>query len=180
MVTTAHPERLDGYASAIIGIAAAQEDPGEFTDEFYAAAMSIAANQELRDTLADPAIPADRKQAVVDDLLGARADEVVVAAINFLIASGQAKHLEGIATRVAALVAAEEGSVFAEVRSAVPLDDAQVARIGEALSEATGKQVQVKAVTDPSVIGGIVAQVGDTVFDGSVKSRFDDLREQWG
>jgi F0F1-type ATP synthase delta subunit len=40
--------------------------------------------------------------------------------------------------------------------------------------------VQVKAVTDPAVLGGIVTKIGDTVFDGSVKSRFDDLREQWG
>ena len=122
-----------------------------FTDEFYAAAMSISANQELRDTLADPQIPVDRKQAIVDELLGPVADGVVVAGINFLIAAGQAKHLESIASKVAELAAAEEGSVVAEVRSAVP-----------------------------SVIGGIVAQVGDTVFDGSVKSRFEDLREQWG
>ncbi len=85
-----------------------------------------------------------------------------------------------IASRVAELAAAEEGTAVAEVRSAVPLDDEQVARIAAALSDATGKTVQVKAVTDPSMIGGIVAQVGDTVFDGSVKSRFDDLREQWG
>ncbi len=88
--------------------------------------------------------------------------------------------MEGIASRVAALAAAAEGSLVAEVRSAVPLDDEQIARIGKALSDATGKEIQVKAITDPSVIGGIVAQVGDTVFDGSVKSRFDDLRDQWG
>lgn len=180
MVTTAHPERLDGYATAVAGIAAAQKNPAAFTDEFYAAAMGIAGNKELRDTLADPKIPVDRKQGVVDDLLGARADAVVVAAVNFLIAAGQAKHVDGIAARVAALAAEEEGSVVAEVRSATPLSDEQITRIEAALSDATGKTVQAKAVTDPSVIGGIVAQVGDTVFDGSVRGRFDELREQWG
>jgi F-type H+-transporting ATPase subunit delta len=180
MVTTAHPERLDGYAAAVQGIAAAQPDPAAFTDAFYSAAMSLSGNTELRDTLADPTIPLDRKQAIVNDLLGRRADVVVVAALEFLIAAGLAKHLEGIASRVAELAAEQEGQVVAEVRSAVPLDDTQTARIAEALSQATGKSVQVKTITDPSVIGGIVAQVGDTVFDGSVKSRFDDLREQWG
>ncbi len=180
MVTTAHPERLDGYATAMVDIAHAQQDPAAFTDEFYAAAKGITGNQELRDTLADPQIPVDRKQAVIDDLLGARANPVVVAAVNFLIAAGQAKHIEGIASRVASLAAEGEGSVVAEVRSATPLSDEQVTRIEAALSGATGKSVQVKAVTDPSVIGGIVAQVGDTIFDGSVKGRFDDLREQWG
>ncbi len=180
MVTSAHPERFDGYALAVTGIAAAQPDSAAFTEGFYAAAKSLSGNAELRDTLADPQIPVDVQQASVDDLLGARADAVVVATIDFLIAAGQVKHLEGIASRVAALAAAAEGSLVAEVRSAVPLDDEQIARIGQALSDATGKDVQVKAITDPSVIGGIVAQVGDTVFDGSVKSRFDDLREQWG
>jgi F-type H+-transporting ATPase subunit delta len=180
MATTAHPERLDGYAAAIGGIAAAQDDPAAFADEFYAAAMSISSNAELRDALSDPRIPVERKQAILDDLLGPLADDVVIAAINFLIAAGQAKKIEDIASRVAAIAAAEEGSVVAEVRSAVPLDDDQIARIGAALSDATGKTVEVKATTDPSVMGGIVAQVGDTVFDGSVKSRFDDLREQWG
>ncbi len=180
MVTTAHPERLDGFAAALHGIAAAQPDPAAFIDEFYAAAMSLVGNRSLRDTLADPKIPADRKQGVVGDLLGPRADAVVVAALEFLIAAGQGKHLEGIASRAAELAASEEGQVVAEVRSATPLDEKQQERIAAALSRATGKQVQVKAVTDPEVIGGIVAQVGDTVFDGSVRSRFDDLREQWG
>jgi F-type H+-transporting ATPase subunit delta len=180
MVTTAHPERLDGYAAAMGGIAAAQEDPATFVDEFYAAAMSVSGNTELRDTLADSQIPVDRKQAIIQDLLGPLADPVVVAAINFLIATGQAKYLADIASLVAAIAAAEEGSVIAEVRSAVPLDDEQIIRIAAALSGATGKDVEVRAITDPSVMGGIVAQVGDTVFDGSVRSRFDDLREQWG
>ena len=180
MVTTAHPERLDGYAAAVGAIASAQDDSTAFADEFYAAAMSISGNRELRDTLADPKIPVDRKQAIIVDLVGPLADPVVVAAINFLIGAGQAKHLDDIASRVAALAAAEEGSAVAEVRSAVPLDEEQLTRIGAALSESTGKSIEVKAITDPSIVGGIVAQVGDTVYDGSVKSRFDDLREQWG
>jgi F-type H+-transporting ATPase subunit delta len=142
--------------------------------------MSVSGNTELRDTLADSQIPVDRKQAIIQDLLGPLADPVVVAAINFLIATGQAKYLADIASLVAAIAAAEEGSVIAEVRSAVPLDDEQIIRIAAALSGATGKDVEVRAITDPSVMGGIVAQVGDTVFDGSVRSRFDDLREQWG
>ena len=44
----------------------------------------------------------------------------------------------------------------------------------------TGKRVQAKVVTDPALIGGLVAKIGDTIFDGSVKSRFADVREQWG
>jgi F-type H+-transporting ATPase subunit delta len=55
-----------------------------------------------------------------------------------------------------------------------------VARLEERLSAATGKRVQVTVIVDPSVVGGVVTKIGDTVFDGSVKSRLDELREQWG
>jgi F-type H+-transporting ATPase subunit delta len=63
------------------------------------------------------------------------------------------------------------------VRTAVPLDDRAKERLGAALSSATGKTVSVKAVVDPGVIGGVVARIGDTVFDGSVRHRLDQLKE---
>jgi F-type H+-transporting ATPase subunit delta len=66
------------------------------------------------------------------------------------------------------------------VRAPFALDDSQIERLKTALSSATGKRIQVKVVVDPSVIGGVVAKVGDTVLDGSVQHRFAELREQWG
>ena len=65
----------------------------------------------------------------------------------------------------------------AEVRTAFPLDADQQARLADALGRATGKKVTVKVVIDPTVLGGIVARVGDTVIDGSVRSRLEQLRE---
>jgi F-type H+-transporting ATPase subunit delta len=64
----------------------------------------------------------------------------------------------------------------AEVRSAIDLSEDQRRRLADALGAATGKQVEVRVIVDPSVIGGIVAQVGDTVIDGSVRSRLDQLK----
>jgi F-type H+-transporting ATPase subunit delta len=72
--------------------------------------------------------------------------------------------------------AAEANKEVAEVRSAVPLTADQRDRLAKALEDATGKQVEVKVVVDPSVLGGIVAQVGDTVIDGSVRHRLDQLK----
>lgn len=180
METTAHPTRIDGYAAALLDIARAEGEPEEFTDEFFRAVRALDANVELRDTLVDPLIPVERRQGIVDELLGPRADRVTVAAVNFVIAAGQGKHLEAISSRLVQLAAEQEGAVVAEVRSAVTLDPDQIRRLEEALSAASGRRVQVKAVTDPAVLGGIVTKIGATVFDGSVKSRFDDLREQWG
>jgi F-type H+-transporting ATPase subunit delta len=66
----------------------------------------------------------------------------------------------------------------AEVRSATPLEAKQRTALAEALGKATGKKVELKVLVDPSVIGGVVAKVGDTVIDGSVKRRLEKLKEQ--
>ena len=177
---TAHPARVNGYASALLDVARAEGDPDEFVDTFYSAAKTITANTEVRDTLLDPVIPLDRKQGILTDLLGARVGRAVLAAISFVVAAGMAKDLDVIASRLVEMIAEEEGTVVAEVKSAVPLDAEQIARLEEALSRATGKRVQAKVSTDPSIMGGLVAKIGDTIFDGSVKGRLEDVREQWG
>ena len=66
---------------------------------------------------------------------------------------------------------------MAEVRSAVPLDEGQRARLAAALSQATGKRVEVKVIVDEKVLGGIVARVGDTVIDGTIRHRLEQLKE---
>jgi len=175
---TAQANRVDGYASALLNIANAEGDG--VADEIFRAAQALNGNAELIDTLSDSRIPADRKQGIVDDLLGSNASGVTVAAINFVVGAGQARHLGDIATKLAELAAEAEGEVVAEVRAPLDLDPDQIDRLTAALSRATGKRVQVKVVVDPSVIGGVVAKVGDTVLDGSVQNRFTELREQWG
>ena len=72
-----------------------------------------------------------------------------------------------------------EGEVVADVTSAVELDAATQERLAAKLTEVTGKRVKLHVVVDPSVVGGLIAQVEDTLFDGSVKSRLQDLREAW-
>ncbi|MEE8485036.1 MAG: ATP synthase F1 subunit delta [Acidimicrobiia bacterium] len=172
--------RIDGYAAALLDVARAEGDTAGLADEIYSAAHALVGNSELIDVLADARIPAERKQGIVDDLLGTRASKVTVAAINFLVAAGQSRHLGDIAARLAYLAAEAEGEVVAEVRAPMELDAEQIERLTAALASATGKRVQVKVVIDPTVLGGLVAKVGDTVLDGSVQNRFTELREHFG
>jgi F-type H+-transporting ATPase subunit delta len=76
------------------------------------------------------------------------------------------------------LSAEERKHEVAEVRAAVPLDEGVRDRLANALSHATGKQVEVNVVVDPNVLGGVVARIGDTVIDGSVRRRLDQLKER--
>jgi F-type H+-transporting ATPase subunit delta len=169
-------DRIDGYAAAIIEVAAAEDALERVADELFRVARLFESSGDLREALTDRRIPTDRKQGIVDDLLGERALPLTVGLLSFVVAVGRSGDLAAIADRVAGMAAAAADRVIAEVRSAVELDEDQVSRLAESLGRATGKDVDVKVVVDPAVIGGIVARVGDTVIDGSVRHRLDELR----
>lgn len=175
----AQAARIDGYATALLAVTRAEAE-SDVLDEIHTAAMALGGHAELVETLRDPHVSGDRKQAIIDDLLGARASSVTVAAINFLVAAGQAKYLREVAARLAELAAESQGEVVAEVRAPMELSPEQVERLRRGLEEATNRRVQVRVIVDPSVMGGVVTKIGDTVLDGSIRSRFTELREQWG
>ena len=93
-----------------------------------------------------------------------------------VVGTGRVRQLPAIVDQVLAMSAQEANKEVAEVRSAIALSDDQKSRLAEALGRATGKQVEVKVVIDPSLKGGLVAQVGDTVIDGSVRRRLEKLK----
>lgn len=171
-------DRIDGYATAVLEVARAEGELDRVGDELFKVARAFESSRELRESLADRRIPAERKLGVVEDLLGGRTSPLTLGLVSFVVGAGRAADLPAIADRVAARAASERHRVIAEVRSAVDLDEAQVARLGEQLSRATGKDVDVKVVVDPSVIGGIVTRVGDTVIDGSVRTRLAQIRDR--
>ena len=180
MVELTNSEVVDGYASALLDVAAAEGAEDRVTDELFQIARSFETNEELRSVLADFRVPVERKQAVVADILEGRASKVSIALINLLVGAGRTGDFVAVANRMAQLAAEREELTIAEVRSAIDLDEATLARLEARLAEVTGKRVQAKVVVDPSVLGGIVTKVGDTVFDGSVRSRLQELREAWG
>jgi F-type H+-transporting ATPase subunit delta len=170
-------DRIDGYASAVLAVAKAEDRLAEVGDELYTIARTFEASAELRDALADPRIPAERKQGTVADLLEGKASPLTASLVEFIVGAGRGSDLPAIADRLGEQAAGERDRVIAEVRAAIELDAETVARLEESLGRATGRQVEVKTVVDESLIGGIVARVGDTVIDGSVKHRLEQLRE---
>lgn len=169
-------DRSDAYASALFEIAKAEGALEAVEDELFRVARTFEANEELRSTLTDPSVPVERRLGVVDDLLGG-ASPVTSALVSLVVAAGRSRDLPKIIDKLVERAASERSEVVAEVRTAVPIDDRQKQRLGAALSSATGKTVSVKSVVDPSVVGGVVARIGDTVFDGSVRHRLDQLKE---
>jgi len=170
--------RIEAYATALLEVARAEGRLAEVEDELFRFARTFDGSDELRMALSDPALPAERRVAVVEDLLGAKALQTSVALAQFVVASGRGGDLPQIVDRFVELAAEERRKVVAEVRTAVPLNAEQVERLRDALANATNKDVEVRVVLDPSVMGGIVARVGDVVIDGSVRHRLEQLKEQ--
>jgi len=172
--------RIDGYANALFEVARVEGSLAEVEDELFRFARTLESSDELRSVLTDEAVPVARRQGVVEDLLGAKASPVTANLVQFVVGAGRARQLPQIIDRLVQRAAAAKDSVVGEVRSAIPLTDEQKSRLADALGRATGKKVEVKVIVDPGVLGGLVAQVGDTVIDGSVRARLDQLREQIG
>jgi F-type H+-transporting ATPase subunit delta len=171
-----HPSRVEGYASAFFAVARAERVLEDVEDELFRISRTIAGDDRLRSVLTDPAIPAEARTGVVEDLLR-RARPLTRSLVSFVVGAGRAKELPAIVDEFLKMAAAARQREVAEVTSAVPLDDAQKERLAQALSKATGKQVEVLVIVDPYVLGGLRARIGDRVIDGTVRTRLQKLRD---
>jgi len=171
---------IGGYAQAMFVVARAEDALASVEDELYAFGKALEQNTGLRESLTDAALPVENKKAVVGDLLSGRANPVTIGLLGFVIEAGHARELPKIVDELARMASAEREHVLAEVRTAVDLSAEQRERLAQALSRATGRQVDVKVVVDPSVVGGVIARVGDEVFDGSIASRLEDAKQALG
>jgi F-type H+-transporting ATPase subunit delta len=170
-------DRIDAWAAALLEIAQAEDNVAEVEDELFRFSRIVEGNDDLRMALSNPGQPAERRAAIVDELLENRSLQMTRAIAAFVVGAGRGHDLPAIVTRFVELAAQSREHQVAEVRSAVPLDDAQVQRLAQALSRATNKNIEVRVVVEPDLMGGIVATIGDTVIDGTVRHRLEQLKE---
>ncbi len=170
--------RIDGYARALFEVARAEGTIDEVEDELFRFARSYESSDALRNALTDEMVPAAKRQAIVEDLLGGKATATTTQLVSMVVGSGRGRDLPAIIDRLVQRAANSKNLEVAEVRSAVALTDDQQDRLKAALANATGRQVTLKVVVDPSILGGVVASGGDTVIDGSVRTRVEQLKSR--
>ena len=170
-------DRIQGYADAMLAIARAESDVAGISDELFAVGRAVETNDELRTTLSDPRIPAERRIQIMDDLLDGKARAATMGLVSMVVGAGRGADLPKIASALADKAAHSQSKQVATVRSAVALSDDQRTRLATALASKLGTEVDVKVVQDPLVVGGLITTVGDTVIDGSVRTRLTRLRE---
>lgn len=167
------------FAEAFLNVIVVEGHANEVQDELFRFSRIIEGRDDLRDALIDPHIPAARRQQICEELLDGKASATTVALVSLIVGLGRARELPAIVSRLLELTASSGDRHIAEVRSAIELTDDQKSRLAASLKTATGKDVDIVVVVDPSVLGGIVTQIGDTVIDGSVRHRLAQLRESF-
>jgi F-type H+-transporting ATPase subunit delta len=169
---------VQGYAQALFAVAEAEGQLEQVEDELFRFGKAMEREPRLRDALTDPGLPPDRKKGILAELVAPKGTRHTVSLLGFLIEQGRAKALPRIIEALAEVAAERRRRAVAEVRVAVPLDGGQRDRLAEALSRATGKEVELKVLVDPTIIAGVVARVGDQVFDGSIRRKLEMARQQ--
>ena len=178
MATVTSDEVIHGYAEALFNVVRAEGDLDRVEDELYRFGKILDSNHELKQALSDQSVDRAQRVKILDELLADKVSPHTLGLISFVVEQGRGRQLTHIFNELTSLAAEARNAVVAEVRSAVALDDNQKTQLADALGKATGKKVEVKVIVDPSIIGGVVAKVGDTVIDGSVKRRLEQLKEQ--
>jgi len=138
---------------------------------------SVVGDPEVNRILVSPKLSFEQKQALVDRAITGL-DPLRRNFVYLLIDRGRIDLIDAIRRAFRELVLEHQGIAEATVTTAVPISDAEAARIGEQLGRMVGKKVVVQRQVDPSIIGGLVARVGDTLINGSVAARLAALREQ--
>jgi len=168
------------YARALFDVALAErQDVAALDRELSGVAALVAGNEGLQRALSHPAIPAARKHAVLEQLLSLSPVNPILSRVLLLLADRDRLALiPDLAEAYRSRLMDHQQVVRAQVTTAVALPDDRVAGLRQGLATATGRQVQLQIDVDPSILGGAVARIGSTVYDGSITTQLEKLKQR--
>ncbi len=167
------------YARALFEIALQESDIEQVDRDLTAAAAAIREHADLRKVLGNPRVPETVRRNIIMGVAAELGVAPPVAKLLALIADRDIVDLlPDIASVYRARLLAHQNIVEAAVTSALPLSPEAAAGVQAGLASATGKRVEMTVSVDPSLLGGVVARVGSTVFDGSVRTQLKKMRDR--
>ena len=166
------------YATALVEIAQEQNALDKYAADLNALSKLVEESRDFREVLINPVFTKEDKKKIAGPVLQKMgADPMVINFVYLLIDRKRIEQLTGIEKAFRAKVDEIRGITRGQVTSAEPLEQAELAQLTEKLANITGKQVIVTTKVDPSLIGGLVAKVGDMVFDGTIRTQLNQLKE---
>ena len=167
------------YAEAMLELAEDRKEIAKVTEDFDLLRQTIAVSRDLATFLRSPVIPKEKKRSILNALFSSRVSGLVMDFLNLLTDKNREDVLAQATEEFARLRDERQGIVNVEVRAALELTKEQYRALERQFEIATGKKVRVSVNTDKQLLGGLVAKVGDTVFDGSVRRQLELLRERF-
>jgi F-type H+-transporting ATPase subunit delta len=133
-------------------------------------------NPSILEALAVLRIPHERKKAALQAIVGVQMKQAVSRRfLDMMVDHAREASLPETVAAYALLSDEANGIVSADVRSAAPMDEGQAARLKTKLDALTGLNTRINVSTDPSLVGGLIVRIGDTVMDGSVKGYLEQI-----
>jgi len=167
------------YASALADVVLKQGDAETVKTELVVFEQLVAANADLSNVLSNPAIPHAKKEHILNELLArTKPSKTTGNFLRVLLQNSRLVDLPEINTRFEAELTARTGVVAAKVTSARELPTGERGEVEKTIAKLTGKSVVVDYSVDPELIGGLVTRIGSTVYDGSVKTKLENLKSQ--
>jgi F-type H+-transporting ATPase subunit delta len=167
------------YAKALLTLGLETGEHEKLAESLDAVVRTLAASSEARTLAQNPGYTQKQRQQLVDVLaqrLGLPG--TLVSFLRLLVDRHRLVELADIARSYRDLVDAQVGRVRGSVTSAQPLPPEELERVRQALAETTRKSLILEPRTDPAILGGLVAQVGPTVWDGSLRTQLERLRKE--
>lgn len=167
------------YSSALADVVIERGEANEVKEEIDAWSGLIVSNPQLRDVFGNPTVPYDQKQKVLEQLIErSHCRETTASFLRVLLKNQRLGNLPEISARLAQILDERGGIVAADITTARSISDQVRNELYESLATATGRKVRLSFETDESIIGGVIARIGSTVFDGSVQSQLERLAEE--
>lgn len=166
------------YAKALFAVSKEEGKFDEYNDALQGLNEVFASDSGLADSLTNPLYPMDVREKVMEGIVASMGvDKVMGNFLNLLVEKKRAGVLPEIAEEFQIMVDEEKNVSHGSVVSAVELSDELQAKVQATLEKLTGKKVELTTSVDPSIIGGVIAKVGDLELDGSIKTQLASLKD---
>jgi F-type H+-transporting ATPase subunit delta len=166
-----------GDATLVLDTSAAIARAKKVAAQLAEFGVAYATSAELRTFLASPAVTPEQKHAVIEKIIARLGADKIVRNFLFVIAdSHRTQLLPEILATVHQVLRQRQKIAEAEICSAVELSTAQKRKLTAALADLTGKDIEPKYSLDPALLGGAVVRIGDTIYDGSLRNRLNEMR----
>jgi F-type H+-transporting ATPase subunit delta len=166
------------YSAALADVTIERREEREVQKELDQWAAMIEANPQLKEAFANPTVAYDQKRKVLEDLISrSRVRDTMASFLRVLLKNQRLSQLRDIAERYGHILDERAGVVAANVVTARPIPEELKSSLHETLMAATGRKVRLSFTTDETIIGGLVARIGSTIYDGSVENQLERLSE---